>query len=186
MKHKTTIEVLTELLIKYPKARATDQIWYVLEWMMKYYGAITKHNTWDHEAYNRMPSLEGILRDLRRVKKAHGWQDDKAKEREEEERQEQSLKTVEEETKMPWEEEMVETTDQNVWEELGAKPIQESALKIESVAEKVPFATYGAKTSPAQEYHQIKPYGGQTHNPCEGLKGLDLVKCMANSKMKVI
>ena len=132
---KTPIQFLEDLLTLRPEARATDSIWRVLEATMRYYGVITKDNHWDHEAYNQMSPLEGILRDLRRVKKAHGWQDDKAKEREEEERQEQSLKTVEEETKMPWEEEMVETTDQSVWEELGAKPVQETGPKIDAVEE---------------------------------------------------
>jgi len=61
---KDISEILTDLLTQYPESRKTDNIYKVIEWMMKYYKAITPDGRWDSQKYKEMPCISGMYRRL--------------------------------------------------------------------------------------------------------------------------
>jgi hypothetical protein len=84
----TNKQLLFELLRDNEEARRTRSINKVFEYMFRKLGAITATGLWDYEAYIKNVDIQGIDRELRRVKQENGWQDDKAREREEAHREE--------------------------------------------------------------------------------------------------
>ena len=80
----TPQDFFTELLTQKPEARATTAIQRCMQAAFKHYKYIKHDSTWDSDRFlsGQYPTLQSIDRALREVKKANGWQDDKAKEKE--------------------------------------------------------------------------------------------------------
>jgi len=91
---KSPYIALTELLEQNLEARETKNISRVLEWALKYYGAIDQEDGWHSDKFHEMPPMETILRELRNVKTDNGWKDEEAKKQEEIHRKKYSKKFV--------------------------------------------------------------------------------------------
>lgn len=98
---KDISEILTDLLTRYPESRKTDNIYKVIEWMLKFYGAITPDGRWDSQKYKEMPCISGIYRRLIEVKKLHNWFDEKAMKQEIEHRESEKPQTIQSTTQAP-------------------------------------------------------------------------------------
>lgn len=79
----TIYQQVFELLSKNEEARRTRSINKVFEYMLRRLGAIDASDRWDHKAFIENVNIQTIDKAIRDVKRDNGWQDEKAREREE-------------------------------------------------------------------------------------------------------